>query len=76
MFIPKSNPTAEELAPLAENHYGNCKGPMPLHVHAELEDTIDGFLDQIEAVNKEYPVKNLRWVLAPSIACSRGIWIG
>ena len=27
-------------------------------------DTIDGFLDQIEAVNKEYPIKNLRWVLA------------
>jgi predicted amidohydrolase YtcJ len=33
-------------------------------VHAELEDTIDGFLDQIEAVNKEYPIKNLRWAFA------------
>jgi hypothetical protein len=33
-------------------------------VHAELHDTIDAFLDQIEAVNKEYPVRNLRWTLA------------
>ena len=32
--------------------------------HAELEGTIDAFLTQIEAINKEYPVKNLRWVLA------------
>ena len=36
----------------------------PLHVHAELHDTIDAFLDQIEAVNKEHPIKNLRWTLA------------
>ena len=27
-------------------------------------NTIDAFLDQIEAVNKEYPIRNLRWVLA------------
>jgi predicted amidohydrolase YtcJ len=33
-------------------------------VHAELSSTIDAFLDQIEAVNREHPVKNLRWVLA------------
>ena len=37
---------------------------LPLHVHAELRDTIDAFLDQIEAVNKEYPIRNLRWALA------------
>ena len=41
-----------------------AKAGLPLHVHAELHDTIDAFLDQIEAVNKVYPVKNLRWVLA------------
>ena len=33
-------------------------------MHAELHDTIDAFLDQIEAVNKEHPIKNLRWTLA------------
>src|SRR5262249_49068605 len=41
-----------------------AKARLSLHVHAELEDTISAFLDQIEAINKEYPVKNLRWVLA------------
>jgi predicted amidohydrolase YtcJ len=29
-----------------------------------LTNTIDAFLDQIEAVNKEHPIKNLRWTLA------------
>ena len=33
-------------------------------MHANLTNTIDGFLDQIEAINKEYPIRNLRWVLA------------
>jgi predicted amidohydrolase YtcJ len=33
-------------------------------VHANLTNTIDAFLDQIEAIHKEYPIKNLRWTLA------------
>ena len=37
---------------------------LPLHVHAELTHTIDTFLDQVEAINKEHPIKNLRWALA------------
>jgi predicted amidohydrolase YtcJ len=64
MFIPKSNPTAEQLGLWRKIITEIAKDRLPLHVHAELEDTIDGFLDQIDAVNKEYPVKNLRWVLA------------
>jgi predicted amidohydrolase YtcJ len=41
-----------------------AKNGLPLHVHVNFTETIDAFLDQIEAVNKEYPVRNLRWVLA------------
>lgn len=41
-----------------------AKARLPLHVHANFENTIDLFLDQIEAVNREYPIRNLRWVLA------------
>jgi predicted amidohydrolase YtcJ len=41
-----------------------AKAGLPLHVHAELHDTIDAFLDQIEAVNQEHPIKSLRWTLA------------
>jgi hypothetical protein len=33
-------------------------------VHAELHNTIDAFLDQIESINREHPIKNLRWTFA------------
>jgi len=39
------------------------QGGMPVNQHATLVDSIDGFLDQIEQINKDYPVKNLRWSL-------------
>jgi predicted amidohydrolase YtcJ len=64
MFLVKSSPTADQLAQWRRIATEIAKAGLPLHVHAELEDTIDGFLDQIEAINKEYPIKNLRWVLA------------
>ncbi len=38
-----------------------AKAGLPIHAHTTLEGTADGFLDQIEQINKEYPVKNLRW---------------
>ena len=40
-----------------------AKARLPLHVHATLTASIDGFLNTIEEVNKEYPIKNLRWTL-------------
>jgi predicted amidohydrolase YtcJ len=64
MFLRKSDPKPEQLALWRRIVTEIAKAGMPLHVHANLENTIDGFLDQIEAVNKEHPVKNLRWVLA------------
>ena len=41
-----------------------AKAGLPIHVHATLEATIEGFLTQIERINQEHPVKNLRWSLA------------
>lgn len=41
-----------------------AKARLPLHVHTNFKETIDAFLDQIEIVDKEYPIRNLRWVLA------------
>jgi predicted amidohydrolase YtcJ len=64
MFLRKSNPTPEQLAEWRRIATEIAKARLPLHVHANLEDTITAFLDQIEAINKEYPIKNLRWVLA------------
>ena len=36
---------------------------MPLHAHTTLEHTFNGFLDQIDKINQEFPVRNLRWTL-------------
>jgi predicted amidohydrolase YtcJ len=64
MFAVKSNPRPEQLVLWRRMAMEIAKAGLPLHVHAELHDTIDAFLDQIEAVSKEYPIKNLRWALA------------
>ena len=64
MFDKTSNPKPDDLAQWRRLATEIAKNRMPLHVHAELTHTIDGFLDQIEAINKVYPVKNLRWTLA------------
>ncbi|MBV9506162.1 MAG: amidohydrolase family protein, partial [Acidobacteriia bacterium] len=64
MFAIKSDPRPDQLAQWRRMAMEIAKAGLPLHVHAELHDTIDAFLDQIEGINKEHPIKNLRWVLA------------
>jgi hypothetical protein len=64
MFGVKSNPPADQLAQWRRMAMEIAKAGLPLHVHANLTNTIDAFLDQVEAVNKVYPVRNLRWALA------------
>jgi len=64
MFALKSNSTPEQLDQWRKMAMAIAQAGLPLHVHAELSGTIDAFLDQIEAVNKEHPIKNLRWQLA------------
>jgi predicted amidohydrolase YtcJ len=64
MFALHSDPKPEQLEQWRRMATEIARAGLPLHVHAELSNTIDAFLDQIEAINKEYPVKNRRWVLA------------
>jgi predicted amidohydrolase YtcJ len=64
MFLLKSNPKPEDLVQWRKIAMEVAKSGLPLHVHVSLTNTIDAFLDQVEAVNKEYPVHNLRWVFA------------
>jgi predicted amidohydrolase YtcJ len=64
MFAIKSDPTPDQLQQWRRMAMEIAKAGLPLHVHAELHDTIDAFLDQIEAINKEHPIKSLRWTLA------------
>jgi predicted amidohydrolase YtcJ len=64
MFLLKSDPKPDQLLQWRRIATEIAKAGLPLHVHASLENTIDAFLDQIQEINKEYPIKNLRWVLA------------
>src|SRR6202453_836041 len=64
MFALKSDPTPDQLQQWRRMAMEIAKAGLPLHVHAELHNTIDAFLDQIEAVNREHPIKSLRWTLA------------
>jgi predicted amidohydrolase YtcJ len=64
MFATASNPTPDQLEIWRKIASAVAQAGLPLHVHAELSHTIDTFLDQIEAINKEHPIKNLRWALA------------
>ena len=64
MFAFTSDPPPDQLAEWRRMAMAIAEAGLPLHVHANLTPTIDAFLDQIEAVNAVYPVRNLRWALA------------
>jgi len=64
MFRHRGVTRPEDLAQWRRIVTEVAKAGLPLHVHTNFTETIDAFLDQIEAVNKEYPIRNLRWVLA------------
>jgi predicted amidohydrolase YtcJ len=64
MFRRRPEPKPEDIAQWRRIVTEVAKARLPLHVHTNFENTIDLFLDQIEAINREYPIRNLRWVLA------------
>ena len=64
MLAPTTNPTPEELFQWRRVATEVARAGLPLHVHATIEGTITGFLDQIELINQEFPIRNLRWALA------------
>jgi predicted amidohydrolase YtcJ len=64
MFVKASAPGADDLLQWRRMATEIARAGLPLHVHANLTATIGAFLDQIEAINREYPVARLRWALA------------
>lgn len=64
MLAPTTNPTEDQLFQWRRIATEIARAGLPLHVHATIENTITGFLDQIETINQEYPIRNLRWALA------------
>src|SRR5688572_29656599 len=64
MFVAKSDPSPAALAEWRRIATGVAQARRQLHVHANLTDTIDAFLDQIDLIRKEHPITDLRWTLA------------
>jgi predicted amidohydrolase YtcJ len=64
MLAPVTNPTEDQLFQWRRIATEVARAGLPLHVHATIENTITGFLDQIEMVDEAYPIRNLRWALA------------
>ena len=64
MFVRASDPQPEQLAQWRRIATEIAKAGLPLHVHANLTATIGAFLDQIELIDREIPIRNLRWALA------------
>ena len=63
MLDVKPSQKPEDWAQLGRVLREIAKARLPLHVHATLQASIDGFLNTIEEVNKEYPIRTLRWQL-------------
>jgi predicted amidohydrolase YtcJ len=61
MVAPQATQRPEDFVQWGRIAREIAKAGLPIHAHTTLEGTADGFLDQIEQINKEYPVKNLRW---------------
>jgi len=63
MVAPRATQRPEDFQQWGRIAREIARAGLPLHSHTTLEGTFDGFLDQIEQINKEIPVRNLRWVL-------------
>ena len=63
MVAVKATARPEDFAQWGRIARELAKDGMPVNQHATLVGSIDGILDQIEQIDKEYPVKNLRWSL-------------
>jgi predicted amidohydrolase YtcJ len=64
MLQPHTSYTPEQLADWRALATEVAKHALPLQQHATISETFPAFLDQIELINKEYPIRNLRWAFA------------
>jgi predicted amidohydrolase YtcJ len=63
MVAPKGTQPPEAFEQWGRIAREVARARMPLHSHTTLEHTFNGFLDQIDKINQEFPVRNLRWAL-------------
>jgi predicted amidohydrolase YtcJ len=61
MLHPKAIARPEDFEQWGRIAREIAKAGLALHVHTTLEGTADGFLEQIEKINREFPIRALRW---------------
>ena len=59
-----ANPSPEALALWQKLGVGLAMNGMHLNVHAQLRGSIEAFLSAMEAINKEKPIRGLRWTFS------------
>jgi len=64
MLAPHTSYTPQQLEEWRTLATEVAKRGMPMQQHATISETFPAFLDQIEIINKEYPIRNLRWMFA------------
>jgi len=64
MLQPHTSYTQEQLSNWRTLATAVARAGLPLQQHATISETFPAFLDQIEQINKEYPIRNLRWAFA------------
>jgi predicted amidohydrolase YtcJ len=64
LLVKATNPSAEALQLWQRLGLALAKNGIHLNVHAQLRGSIEGFLTAMEAINKERPIKGLRWTFS------------
>ena len=64
LLAKSTNPSAEALQLWQRLGLGLAQNGIHLNVHAQLRGSIEGFLAAMEAINKEKPIRGLRWTFS------------
>jgi predicted amidohydrolase YtcJ len=64
MLTPHTTYTTEQMTTWRTLATAVAQAGLPLQQHATISETFPAFLDQIEIINKQYPIRNLRWAFA------------
>ena len=64
LLTKSTNPSGEALQLWQRLGLGLAQNGIHLNVHAQLRGSIEGFLAAMEAINKEKPIRGLRWTFS------------
>ena len=64
LLSPKTNTRAEDMAQWGRITHALAQQGIYVNSHVEMESSIDAFLTLYEGINREKPIKGLRWALS------------